>query len=48
MVLNEAKTKGILIGTSQRLARCQSKLDVTVNDHKIENSESEKTSGNSH
>ena len=45
MVLNEAKTKGILIGTSQRLARCQSKLDVTVNDHKIENSESEKLLG---
>ena len=31
MVLNENKTKGLLIGTSQRLSRCQSNLEIIVN-----------------
>ena len=48
MILNETKTKGILIGTPQRQARCQSNLDVTVDNHKIECSETEKTAGNTH
>ena len=45
MVLNENKTKGILIGTSQRLSRCQSTLEIAVNNHKIECSEYEKLLG---
>ena len=45
MVLNENKTKGLLIGTSQRLSRCQSNLEIIVNNHKIECSEYEKLLG---
>ena len=45
MVLNENKTKGILIGTSQRLSRCQSDLEIIINNHKIECSEYEKLLG---
>ena len=45
MVLNENKTKGILIGTSQKLSRCQSDLEIVINNHKIECSEYEKLLG---
>ena len=45
MVLNENKTKGVLIGTSQRLSRCQSDLEIVINNHKIECSEYEKLLG---
>ena len=45
MVLNENKTKCILIGTSQRLSRCHSYLEIMVNNHVIECSESEKLLG---
>ena len=45
MVLNENKTKCLLIGTSQRLSRCQSNLEITINNHVIECSDSEKLLG---
>ena len=45
MILNENKTKCILIGTSQRLSRCQSNLEITVNNHKIECSKYEQFLG---
>ena len=45
MVLNENKTKCILIGTSQRLSRCQSNLEIIVNNQLIECSETEKLLG---
>ena len=45
MVLNENKTKGLLIGTGQRLSRCHSNLEITINNHVIECSDSEKLLG---
>ena len=45
MLLNERKTKCMLIGTSQKLSKCNSNLEIKVNDHYIENSKCEKLLG---
>ena len=45
MVLNENKTKCLLIGTSQRLSRCQSNLEIAINNHVNVCSDSEKLLG---
>ena len=45
MVLNETKTKGMVIGTKQRLSKLESNLSLEINNEIIENSKSEKLLG---
>ena len=45
MVINENKSKCLLIGTSQRVAKVKNKLSVHINDSTLENVESDKLHG---
>ena len=45
MVLNETKTKSMVIGTKQRLSKLESNLSLEINNEIIENSKSEKLLG---
>ena len=45
MVINESKSKCMLIGTSLRIARVKDHLSIHVNDHTLENVEFDKLLG---
>ena len=45
MVINENKSKCMLIGTSQRIARVKDQLSIHVNEHTLENVEFDKLLG---